>query len=213
MSSLANSAIITVNGVAINPLDLSADYNSFGDFFDYRAIDSSSHTGYEKKNKVIIFLTQIHEQIAMIMTASGVGGYSGVLKANVVGTQGGISFIDDPADSGFADVLDGSMITWAFSPNKSDGLIYSGIFGQKWDLNIGLQKLGGGLSGIEVLTFDENKQASIVHTQGISKNHFSMVNIKSIFSPGIIPVSVANTSIIFVLFGLTLTLFRIRMKH
>lgn len=200
LSSIANSAVITANGVAINPLNLSEDYDSFYEFYDYRTSNSSSHTGFEKRDRVVIFLTQIKDEIALIMTAGGPGGFTGTLGAYINGSEGAISFLDDPDGT---DTFDGSIINWAYSRNKSDGVIFSGIFSSNWSIDIGLQKRGGGLSGIDILTFDQNKQVSTaVALQGISKRHFSQIRIESVSSPAIAA-----------LFGLALVFLGLRAKQ
>lgn len=200
LSSIANSAVITANGVSINPLNLSEEYDSFNDFYDYRLSNSSSHTGFEKRDRVVIFLTQIKDEIALIMTAGGPGGFTGKLGAYINGSEGAISFLDDPDGS---DTFDGSIINWAYSRNKSDGLIFSGIFSDNWAIDIGLQKRGGGLSGIDILTFDNNKQVSTAFAlQGISKRHFSELRFESVSAPAMAT-----------LFGLSLVFLRLRAKR
>ena len=180
-ATIAQSALITANGNEINPLNISAKFSTFEAFYDFRFEDYSVHTGYEKANRVVFYLAQIDNSLALIMTAGGVGGFTGVIDATVKGTKGAVSFVNDPDG---IDPFDGTTINWTFSRDKNDGLIYSGLDFSKWDLDFSLRKLGGGLTGIDVLTFDEQGNKSVA-TSFVGVNHtlqFSSVNAPATLS-------------------------------
>lgn len=185
VSSLANSAIITANGMGVNALSLNGQFDTFEQFYDYRLSNSSSHTGYEIRDRVVVFFATLGNETALIVTAGGPGGFTGKVDATVKGTEGGLSFIDDPAGLSNADPFDGTTINWSYSRNKNDGFIYKGLFSQNWTIDLGFTRRGGGVNGYDVLTFDESKTATVVLTRYLGLDVQRKLTLNSVSAPAI----------------------------
>lgn len=189
LSPLANSAMISANGVDVNPLNLTGEYDTFAQFFDYRLSNTSSHTGYELKNEVMVFFANIGQETALIITAGGFGGWTGKVDATISGSMGGISFIDDP-DGPFVDPFDGTTVNWAYARDKSDGLIYQGLFGDFWDIDLSLTKRGGGVNRYNVLTFDGDNNSSVALTEYMKPDERHSIMMNSVSAPAIVSLFV-----------------------
>jgi hypothetical protein len=174
-STLVDANLITVQGVEMNSIDLNGSNSTFEDFYQFSFSDYSSHTGLEVKNRAIVFIAELNSEFAMFMMLSGPGGKKANVIGDITGTEGLISFIDDP---GGIDPLTGSQIDWKYSENKNDGLIYSGLLTEIWNIDVGLTKVSGVLNGVDFLTFDTAGNVSTALSIELSSNlaNFTVVS-------------------------------------
>jgi hypothetical protein len=164
--SSANATIISANGVGINALDLNGVASSFEEFYDMGGSSPfSSNTGFELSNQIVFFVATLNSELAIFTTISGQGGLDGTLQASVTGTDGNISFLDDPTEA-----VTGNTINWQYIANRSDGLIYSNFISDTWSVNFDFLQ-SSNVFGYNVLSFDANGNDSVaLNLQGIPSN-------------------------------------------
>jgi hypothetical protein len=164
--SSANAALISANGVGINALDLNGTVSSFEEFYDMGGSSPfSSNTGFEISNQIVLFVATLNNEYAIFNTISGAGGLAGTLQASVTGTDGNISFLDDPSEP-----VSGNTISWQYIADRGDGLIFSNFTSDLWSVNFDFLQ-SSNVFGFNVLSFDVNGNDSVaLNTQGIPSN-------------------------------------------
>jgi hypothetical protein len=165
-SVFANAGLISVNDNSVNVLELGAtEFSSFyklGDGNQY-----SANTGLELPNQMVIFIAQKgNGEFGIFNIFSGLAGVKGNLDVTATGSQGFVSFVDDNTESDL-------KFKWDWG--RSDGLIFSGIFGDSWTVNFDYTN-SKGIRGLSVYTFDDSGNASLAF---ISAGSPKSVNITS----------------------------------
>lgn len=149
---------------------------------------------------------ELNNEYAMFLMISGPGGAAGAVSGDVSGSEGAISFIDDP---GGRDPVSGSSISWTYAANKTDGLIFSGITSDVWTIDVNLTKVSGGFTGVNFLTFDNIGNDTKALSLGLTADavDFSINSIQST------AVAAVNAPATFGLFFIALAGFlRLRRK-
>lgn len=117
----ANASLLTFNGNTVNALDLNGTSTSFEEFYNYSK--SSSNTGLEVVNTVVMFIAELNDEYAIFTTANkyNAGGAIGKLAVDLTVTSGGVSFTDDPVEAS------GLSMMFNYAAKLSDGFIFSGM--------------------------------------------------------------------------------------
>lgn len=183
MAHSANASIISVNGTEVEALDLNGSYKSFLDFYDYNTVNRfTSNTGLEQADSIVMFFAELNNEFSFFTLVSGPLGGRGAATADISGTEGTLSFVDDPADQ------TGNQVNWTYDQRRGDGLIYSGLSNGSWLLNTSFSQLTN-IDSFEVLTFSGGDFANA--TSALSGNDTEYTAISS--GSSIVQVSEPST--------------------
>ena len=170
VSTYTSAGIITSNGSAVNPLSLG---ESFEDFYNWgNGNQYSSNTGLEVSNSVVAFMAEYQNDLALFMIFSGQNGAAGVANFDITGTEGGISYVDDPNN----DPVNGSNVKLRYAQGRTDGIIYSGLQSDVWSIDVVFNHLKN-INNLTFLTFDGQGTSSVLYTTSTVPEAFSVSSI------------------------------------
>lgn len=171
MAHTANASLISVNGTTVEALDLNGSYSSFLDFYDYNTANRfTSNTGLEQSDSIVMFFAELNNEFGLFTLVSGPIGGRGSASLSIRGSDGSVSFVDDPDESS------NPLISWSYDRNRGDGLIYSGLTGDSWILGFEFSNLTN-ILGLEFLTFEDGIFSEA--TSALSDNETSYTAIYS----------------------------------
>lgn len=168
----ANAAIITVNGTTIEALDLNGSYTSVLDFYDYNTVNRfTSNTGLEQSDSIVMFFAELNNEFSFFTLVSGPFGARGAATVNISGTEGTLSFVDDPADQ-----VGITQVVWSYDQRRGDGLIYSDLSDGSWALSVDFSQLTN-IDSFEVLTFSDGGLASVASVMSSNETDYTFTRV------------------------------------
>ncbi|MFQ3251122.1 MAG: hypothetical protein ACI9O6_002969 [Glaciecola sp.] len=178
-STFANAGLISVNGNSVETLQLGN--TGFSTFYNFGNGNTySANTGLELANRAVIFVAQLDtNEYGIFNIFSGLGGRPGNIDVADSGTQGQITFLDDDTETN---------LSFGWSWGKSDGLVYSQIFGDSWSVNLDYSNISG-LEGLSIYSFDSAGNAALVFASQQMPNSVNITSVAAnINSPTILSI-------------------------
>lgn len=186
----AFSAPIAISQAGDNAIEINESFRNFYSFAD--GTPWSANTGYEQANTLTAFFAEYQAEQALFLIFSGPGGLAGGVDFDIVGSQGRISFVDDPIrtlpDGSRVprDPVVGSNVSMNYVENYTDGLIYSGLTSQDWSINIDFNS-SYGLDGFRFLGFDGQGNDTVMFEQDSLPSSLQFINTaRSVSTPSIL---------------------------
>ena len=122
---------------------------------------------------------------ALFLIFGGPGGNAGTADFDIVGSEGGISFIDDPVrrdpETGEItqrDPINGNNVSMKYVAGYTDGLIFSGITSDDWSIDINFNSVTG-IDNYRFLTFDEQGNDSVLYSMSGTPSSISVQTVSA----------------------------------
>lgn len=192
--STANAGLITVNGTAVNALEINT---SFEDFYQFDSPNTfSANTGLEISNQIVMFIGMVGSEFGIYTIYSGPGGVAGGGDNSVSG-DGSVIFWEDAKERD---------LSFDYGSGKTDGFVVGQLFGDDWNVDYTFSNVSG-INGITIYTFDNSGQATVASELSSVP---SQINVSSeATSSAVLPVPAPGSMVLCIIMGV-LAVFRFR---
>ncbi|PKG82901.1 hypothetical protein CXF85_12275 [Colwellia sp. 75C3] len=194
----ANAGIIKLStsslkaDIELGVLSLDESFESFYNYSKY-----SAHTGYEQKNKLVMFFAEYQDNVALFAISDqyrdgnvwNKNKGSATFTIDNLAQSGEIIFKDDEADDWTE-----NGVNWAWSAKRTDGLIFQLDNANSFNLDIAITNKKGLWGNYQFLSFDKNNNAT--------QHNFKEWNTKGQFNVSAIPEPTTLAVFALALFGL-----------
>lgn len=196
MSTIGNAGLIKIEESEISAIELS---DTFRSFYAFASVTPwSANTGLERANTLVAFLAEYADEQALFLIFSGPGGDAGSANFDIVGSEGGISYVDDPIRTDPVtgvrtprDPVVGNNVSMTYIEGYTDGLIFSGLFSDDWNIDIDIFSTTG-IDNFVFLSFDEDGNESVAYSTSGVPNRLLVGNLELVSAPILSLVTLAG---------------------